>query len=150
MAHMPCTRRQSLLDCQAATPLASSGLENSPSAFLFHPRPKSMLALAAPHFGLPCPFRHSYSSLVRVTTSDYTPFFPSLQICDKASSEPSPRGRSLGHPVIPRRLRRQVPMLRSELRGRTVRPREYLALFPLISQAGSFKSGGAGLLRRYT
>jgi len=55
-------------------------LENLASSLGLHPRPKSVHTLTTSHFGLPRSFRHTYSSLVRFTARNYTPFFPSLQV----------------------------------------------------------------------
>jgi hypothetical protein len=69
-----------MLDRQAMATLLPPGLEDSTPPLGFHPCPKSVLALAAPHLGLPRSFRHCNPSPVRFTAGNYTFFFHCLQI----------------------------------------------------------------------
>jgi hypothetical protein len=82
LAGGPYATRRAFIDLcgQAMATFLSPGLEDSASSLGFHPSPKAMHALAAADLGLPCSFRHSNTSPIKITTRNYTFFSNSLQI----------------------------------------------------------------------
>jgi hypothetical protein len=52
------------LDTQPLTALAAPGLDHPSPALGLHAGPETVAALAAPYFGLPCAFRHFFTSFL--------------------------------------------------------------------------------------
>jgi hypothetical protein len=103
MAGGPQARCRSMLHSEAMATLQSPGLEDLPPSSSCHAFPESVHPFAPPRLRLPGSFRHSNPSSVKITTADYTLFWPLLQN--------SCEGRNLACSVAPPRGHGTVPLL---------------------------------------